>query len=129
MSGYAFHPDAFADLDEILEYVAQDNIDAADRVLADIHTVLRTLAATTAHRASTPRFDSRAIAIPCRAPRVSRRLCTRRETALRRRRSSWAPESAADGSDPSRPTVDRWCAERRVLAGSEAAAPRLRETR
>jgi len=44
MSGYAFHPDAFADLDEIWEYIAEDNIDAADRVLADIHAVLRTLA-------------------------------------------------------------------------------------
>ena len=44
MSGYAFHPDAFADLDEIWEYIAQDNIDSADRLLADIHTVLRTLA-------------------------------------------------------------------------------------
>jgi plasmid stabilization system protein ParE len=44
--GYAFHPDAFADLDEIWEYIAQDNIDAADRVLADIHTTLRTLAAS-----------------------------------------------------------------------------------
>src|SRR5436190_20994028 len=31
MSGYAFHPAAFADLDEIWEYIAQDNIDAADR--------------------------------------------------------------------------------------------------
>jgi plasmid stabilization system protein ParE len=40
MSGYALHPDAFADLDEIWEYIAQANIDAADRVLADIHTVL-----------------------------------------------------------------------------------------
>ena len=46
MSGYALHPDASADLDEIWEYIAQDNIDAADRVLADIHTVLRTLAAS-----------------------------------------------------------------------------------
>ena len=46
MSGYALHPDAFADLDEIWEYIAQDNIDAADQVLADIHTVLRTLAAS-----------------------------------------------------------------------------------
>jgi plasmid stabilization system protein ParE len=36
MSGYGFHPDAFADLDEIWEYIAQDNVDAADRVLADI---------------------------------------------------------------------------------------------
>ena len=46
MSGYAFHPDAFADLDEMWEYIAQDNIDAADRVLADIHAVLRTLASS-----------------------------------------------------------------------------------
>jgi len=44
MSGYAFHPDAFADLDEIWEYIAQDNVDAADRVLADIHSTLTTLA-------------------------------------------------------------------------------------
>jgi hypothetical protein len=34
MSGYAFHPEAAADLDEIWEYIAQDNVDAADRVLA-----------------------------------------------------------------------------------------------
>lgn len=46
MSGYAFHPDAFADLDEIWEYIARENLDAADRVLADIHGVLRTLAAS-----------------------------------------------------------------------------------
>jgi plasmid stabilization system protein ParE len=45
-SGYAFHPDAFAELDEIWAYIPQDNIDAADRVLADIHTVLSTLAAS-----------------------------------------------------------------------------------
>src|SRR6202011_4219434 len=44
MSGYAFHPDAFADLDEIWEYIAQDNVDAADRVLADIHSTLTLLA-------------------------------------------------------------------------------------
>ena len=35
MSGYAFHPDAFAELDEIWAYIAQDNIDAADRVSSD----------------------------------------------------------------------------------------------
>ena len=44
MSGYAFHPDAFADLDEIWEYIAQNNVDAADRVLADIHSTLTRLA-------------------------------------------------------------------------------------
>ena len=44
MIGYAFHPDAFADLDEIWEYIAQDNADAADRVLAEIHSTLTLLA-------------------------------------------------------------------------------------
>jgi plasmid stabilization system protein ParE len=27
MSGYAFHPDAFADVDEIWEYIAQNSVD------------------------------------------------------------------------------------------------------
>ena len=45
MSGYVFHPDAFADLDEIWEYIAEDNLDAADPVIADIHAVIRSLAA------------------------------------------------------------------------------------
>jgi plasmid stabilization system protein ParE len=44
MSGYALHPDAFADLDEIWEYIAQDNVEAVDRVLADIRSTLTTLA-------------------------------------------------------------------------------------
>lgn len=34
MSRYAFHPEAFADLDQIWEFLAEDNIDAADRVIA-----------------------------------------------------------------------------------------------
>ena len=44
MSRYAFHPEAFADLEEIWDYIAKDNIDAADRVLGDIHSALATLA-------------------------------------------------------------------------------------
>ena len=46
MSAYAFHPEAFADLDEIWEYIAGDSIDAADRMLADVHSTLTTLAAS-----------------------------------------------------------------------------------
>ena len=46
MSGYAFHPEAFADVEEIWEYIAKDNIDAADRVLADIHSAFRSLVAS-----------------------------------------------------------------------------------
>ena len=46
MSGYAFHPEAFTDLDRIWEYIADDNVDAADQMLADIHSTLHTLAAS-----------------------------------------------------------------------------------
>ena|SRR2546427_8158785 len=46
MSGYAFHPEAFTDLDQIWENIAEDNIDAADRVIADIYATLHTLAAS-----------------------------------------------------------------------------------
>lgn len=41
--GYALHPEAFADLDDIRGYIAQDNPDAADRVIADIFDALRSL--------------------------------------------------------------------------------------
>jgi plasmid stabilization system protein ParE len=36
VTGYDFHPEAALDLDEIWEYIADDNLDAADRVIADI---------------------------------------------------------------------------------------------
>ena len=36
MNEYALHPEAFADLDEIREYIAEDNPDAADRVISEI---------------------------------------------------------------------------------------------
>ena len=36
MSRYAFHPDAVTDLEELWEYIAERNLDAADRVIADI---------------------------------------------------------------------------------------------
>jgi toxin ParE1/3/4 len=46
MSGYAFHPEAFADLDQIWEYIAERNLDAADRVIANIFDALSTLVAS-----------------------------------------------------------------------------------
>jgi toxin ParE1/3/4 len=40
MTGYDFHPEAVADLDEIWEFIAGDNAAAADSVIADILSVL-----------------------------------------------------------------------------------------
>jgi plasmid stabilization system protein ParE len=36
MTGYAFHPEALFDLDEIWEFIRADSLDAADRVIAEI---------------------------------------------------------------------------------------------
>jgi len=43
MSGVVLHPDALADLEEIWEFIAADNLDAADRVLQEIHDAMRAL--------------------------------------------------------------------------------------
>jgi len=43
VSGFAFHPEAFSDLDDIWEFIAQDNIDSADRTISDIFDALRAL--------------------------------------------------------------------------------------
>ncbi len=42
-SGYALHPEAFADLDDIRDYIAQENPDAADRVMSEIFYTIRAL--------------------------------------------------------------------------------------
>jgi toxin ParE1/3/4 len=38
MTGYGFHPEALRDLDQIWEFIAVDNLDAADRVIDEIIT-------------------------------------------------------------------------------------------
>jgi plasmid stabilization system protein ParE len=44
MNGYAVHPEAAADLNDIWEFIADHNVDAADKVIDDIHDALRKLA-------------------------------------------------------------------------------------
>jgi plasmid stabilization system protein ParE len=43
MTGYALHPEAYNDIDEIREYIANDSPDAADRVVRDIFDGVRAL--------------------------------------------------------------------------------------
>ncbi|MGH9500951.1 MAG: type II toxin-antitoxin system RelE/ParE family toxin [Terriglobales bacterium] len=45
MNGYVLHPEASSDLDTIWEFIAEDNLDAADRVVGEIHHVTLNLAA------------------------------------------------------------------------------------
>jgi len=43
MSEFVLHPDAAKDLEEIWEYIAADNIDAADRVREEIYEAIQSL--------------------------------------------------------------------------------------
>ncbi len=44
MSGFALHPEALADLEEVWEFIAADNLEAADRVLDEIRVAMQSLA-------------------------------------------------------------------------------------
>ncbi|MGO9269790.1 MAG: type II toxin-antitoxin system RelE/ParE family toxin [Terriglobia bacterium] len=43
MSGFALHPEAYVDLDDIRGHIAQHNPDAADRVIIEIYNAIRAL--------------------------------------------------------------------------------------
>ena len=43
MTEFALHPEAFADLDRIREYISNDHPDAADRVITELFEAKRSL--------------------------------------------------------------------------------------
>ena len=43
MSGFVLHPEAAKDIDEIWQYIAADNLNAADRILEQIYEAIRSL--------------------------------------------------------------------------------------
>lgn len=43
MSKFVLHPEAYSDLNEIWEYIAADNLDAADLVLDEIYQAITSL--------------------------------------------------------------------------------------
>ena len=45
MGGFVLHPEALVDLNEIWEFIAADNLEAADRVLEEICEVMDSLVA------------------------------------------------------------------------------------
>ena len=59
MSGYALHPEAFTDLDDIRAYIAEDNPDAADRVITEIFDGIRRLVASPHQGYRGPNLTSR----------------------------------------------------------------------
>jgi toxin ParE1/3/4 len=59
MSGFVLHPEAYTDLDDIWEYIAADNLDAADRVREEIYETIRSLVAFPRQGHSRPDLTSR----------------------------------------------------------------------
>jgi toxin ParE1/3/4 len=59
MNGYAFHPEALSDLEEIWEFIRLDNLDAADRLIAEILESIGALVATPNRGQRRPLLTSR----------------------------------------------------------------------
>jgi plasmid stabilization system protein ParE len=59
MTTFVLHPEAYADLDEIWEYIADDNLDAADRVREEIYQTIQSLVAFPYQGHSRPDLTSR----------------------------------------------------------------------
>src|SRR5437588_7934417 len=59
MSGFVLHPDGLADLDEIWEFIAGDNLTAADGVLEEIYKAIGALVTFSQVGHSRPDLTSR----------------------------------------------------------------------
>ena len=59
MSKFVLHPEAYADLNEIWEYIAADNLDAADRVLDELYESVTSLVRFPHQGHSRPELTSR----------------------------------------------------------------------
>lgn len=103
MTGYDFHPEAVIDLDEIWEFIARDNVEAADRVMADILGAIDTLVPFPHPGCRRPDLTSR----PLRFILVREYLIAydrmKSPCGLARWRGDpWTPQPSCDGRDPER---------------------------
>ena len=106
MTGYAFHPEARFDLDEIWAYIRADNIDAADRVVAEILSAIRALVPFPNQGHKRPDLTSALRS----GTRISDCLCAGRKTLVDCRRDAWTPKPPYHGRDLKRQRIVR-CAE------------------
>ena len=102
MTEFRFHPEAEIDLNEIWDFIAEDSIDAADRVRDNIFAAIQDLAQTPnqGHRRSD--LTSR----PLRFWRVyDYRVRIRRTPVSRHGNPAWSAQSADSCWHPARPRI------------------------
>jgi plasmid stabilization system protein ParE len=95
MTGYDFHPEAALDLDEIWEFIAEANLDAADRVIVDILAALDKLLPFPNQGHKRPDLTSR----PLRFTLVPDCLCAGRKAVVDCCGNVRTPQPARDGRD------------------------------
>jgi plasmid stabilization system protein ParE len=111
MNLYAFHPEARVDLDEIWEFIRADNLDAADRVGAEILSATRALAPFPhqGHKRLTLRP-----ALCASLRKLSDCLCARRKAVVGYSCYAWQAQPSRHGGD---------------IAGQGVGSPSEREER
>jgi hypothetical protein len=93
MSGFQLHPDAITDIEEIWEFIAADNLDAADRILQEIYEAISDSYFFSASGTCPTRPNLKATAIS-NCPGTANRLRARSRATPRRRGTARSPQSA-----------------------------------
>ena len=104
MSGYDFHPEARHDLDEIWDFIRGDNLDAADRLIAEILAAIDALVPFPGQGHRRPDLTSRPLRfILVREYLIA--LCARRKTVVGYCRATWKAQPPPDGRYPERQRI------------------------
>ncbi|MGA2712577.1 MAG: type II toxin-antitoxin system RelE/ParE family toxin [Bryobacteraceae bacterium] len=104
MKGYEFHPEAEIDLDTIWEFIAEDNPDAADRIIDEIEATIEALVPFPHQGHRRPDLTSRSLRFMT-AGNLPDCLRAGQSAAVDCRRHAWAPQPSRNGSDPERARV------------------------
>lgn len=104
MTGYEFHPDAAIDLIEIWDFIAEDNLDAADHVIANILAGIEAVVPFPPSRTQTKGPDFSPSSLYSR-PRISDCLRAGRKTFVGACSNTWPAKPSRHGRDPQRQRV------------------------
>jgi plasmid stabilization system protein ParE len=105
MSGFALHPEAYDDIDEIRAYIADDNPDAADRMVNEIFDRIRQLIPFPNQGLRRTNLTPLPLRfVPVREPD---RVRSREKAVVGCRSLSWSPKPTGNRRHPARERIAR----------------------